>query len=216
MAGTFTKQATWLSAKYLNDVNDVTAQGQIQSVPSSVAATQGNQTIPGDRIIMDDATAYANSDTAVGTLYGGIYMYVQMTYVTTAPQVGSIAFFRSADIGATTFTSPITCAYVADSDPQPSSTLPTYVLGIFISVPTKSQYCWIQIAGVASVLFDATPTNTATGNMVVAAASQLGGLADNGVTITQATWAAQIGVSVAAVTTSGVSKVAILRGFGRL
>ena len=35
MAGTFTKQATYLGAKYLNDVNDSVVGGQIQTVPSS-------------------------------------------------------------------------------------------------------------------------------------------------------------------------------------
>src|SRR5271166_1122869 len=216
MAGTFTKQATFLTARYLNDVNDSVAQGQIQSVPTAVPATQGNQTLPGDRIIMDDATALANSDTTIGTLYGGIYMYVQSTYVTVAPAVGTIAFWRSADVGATTFTSPITTAYVANGDAQPTTTLATYVLGIYINAITKSYYGWIQVAGMATVLFTSTPTNTATGNMVTAQLNGTTSTADNGVTITQATWCAQIGVSAAAVTTSGKSLVSMLRGFGRL
>lgn len=219
MAGTFTKQATWLSARYLNDVNDVTAQGAINSVPSGVTATQANQTLPGDRIIFDDAAALAVSDTTVGTLYGGIYMYVQATWTTTAAAVGGVAFLKAADVGATTNTSPQTTNYQVYGDAQPSTSVPSYVMGIFINAVTKNQYCWIQIAGMATVLFTATPTNTNAGHMVVATQNAAGAslsTADNGVTISELTFACQIGVSYAAVTTSGKSLVSILRGFGRL
>jgi hypothetical protein len=216
-AGMFTKQADYLTAKYLNDVNDSVAGGQIQSVPSAVPATQGIQTQPGDRIIVDDATALALSDTTIGTLYGGIYMYVQSTYATTAPALGQIAFLRAADLGATTFTSPITTAYVADGDAQPTTGNPAYVLGIYINALTKSNYGWIQVAGVATVLFDSTITATTAGSMVTAKASSVvPSCADNGVTITQATWCAQIGVSIGAAAASTASKVAMLRWLGRL
>jgi hypothetical protein len=211
--GWFTKQADFLTAAYLNDVNDLTLGGQIQSVPTAVPATQGIQTLPGDRIILDDATAYALSDTVIGTLYGGIYMYVQATYTTTAPVVGGIGFFKTADIGSTTAPN----SYIAYGDAQPSTTVPSYVLGIFINAITKAYYGWIQIAGVATVLFDSTVTATTTGYMVVAkSAAAVPSTADQGVAITQLTWCAQIGVSLATVVTSTLSKVSMLRGFGRL
>ena len=212
--GWFTKQADYLNAAYLNDVNDSQVGGAIASVPSGVTATQGQQTLPGDRIILDDATAYALSDTTIGTLYGGIYMYVQSKYTTTAPAVGGIAFFKATDIGNTQQPG---VAYIAYGDAQPSTTLPTYVLGIYINALTNAYYGWIQIAGIATVLFDSTVIATTAGDMVVAKASPANAsTADNGVTITQATWAANLGVSVGTVSTSGASKVALLRGFGRL
>jgi hypothetical protein len=211
--GWFTKQADFLTAAYLNDVNDSVVGGQIQSVPTAVPATQGIQTLPGDRIILDDVTALALSDTTIGTLYGGIYMYVQATYTTTAPAVGQIAFFKTADIGSTTLPN----SYIAYGDAQPTTTVPSYVLGIFISAPTKGNYAWIQIAGVATVLFDSTVTATTTGHMVVAkSAAVVPSTADQAVAITELTWCAQIGVSIATVTTSTLSKVSMLRGFGRL
>ena len=215
--GWFTKQADYLNAAYLNDVNDQTVGGQIQSVPSNVPATQGQQTQPGDRIILDDAAAYALSDTTIGTLYGGIYMYVQSTYVTTAPAVGQIAFFRAADVGNFTPTSPITTPYVADGDAQPTTTLPGYVLGIYINAITKSYYGWIQIAGIASVLFDSTVTATTGGTLVNASTSAVvPSTAQNGEALTPATVAALIGTSVGTVAASTISKVAMWRGFGRL
>jgi hypothetical protein len=215
--GWFTKQADFLTAAYLNDVNDQTVGGQIQSVPSAVPATQGIQTLPGDRIILDDATAYALSDTTVGTLYGGIYCYVQSTYTTQAPVVGGIAFFKAADIGNLTPTSPLTTSYVAYGDAQPLTTVPTYVFGIWINVLTKSYYGWIQIAGVASVLFDSAVTANVTGNWVSAKVSaSVASTADVGAVVGVITIAAILGVSVGTVTTSTVSKVSLLRGFGRL
>src|ERR1700676_698809 len=97
--GWFTKQADFLTARYLNDVNDATLGGQIQSVPAGVPASQGIQTQPGDRIVLDDATALALSDTAIGTLWGGIYEYVQSKAASTAaPAVGIAAFFLAADV----------------------------------------------------------------------------------------------------------------------
>jgi hypothetical protein len=218
--GWFTKQADFLTAAYLNDVNDQTVGGQIQSVPTAVPATQGNQTLPGDRIILDDATAYALSDTTIGTLYGGIYMYVQSTYTTRAPVVGGIAFMQAADLGNLTPTSPLTTSYVAYGDTQPTTLVPSYVLGVWINVLTKSYYGWVQIAGVASVLFDSTVTATTTGGLVIAKASAVvASTADNltsGYAVTALTLVSEIGVSMGTVVTSTLSKVAILRGMGRL
>jgi hypothetical protein len=211
--GWFTKQADFLTAAYLNDVNDSTVGGQIQSVPSAVPATQGIQTLPGDRIILDDATAYALSDTAVGTLYGGIYMYVlSLSSSTASPAVGAIAFWRSADIGSTT-----TTPYIATADAQPLTTTPAYILGIWINAITKGNAGWVQIAGIASVLFDSASVNTTQASMVTAQTSAtVASTATNAQAITQATWCYQIGVSIGTVATSTISKVSILRGFGRL
>ena len=207
--GMFTKQAWFLTARYLNDVNDATAQGAINAVPSGVTATQAEQTLPGDRICIDDATALALSDTAVGTLYGGLYMYVATTSTATAsPAVGTIAFFTLASIGS---------SYTVTSDAQPLTTVPTYVAGIFINAATKGNYCWIQIAGIASVLFDSSVTANVTGNWVSAKVSaSVASTADVGAALGVITIAAQLGVSVGTVTTSTVSKIALTRGFGRI
>ncbi len=54
--GMFTKQADYLSARFLNDVNDTTVGGVLTTAPSGLGATQWQQTLPGDRIVLDDAT----------------------------------------------------------------------------------------------------------------------------------------------------------------
>jgi hypothetical protein len=213
--GWFTKQADYLDAAYLNDVNTATLGGQINSVPSGVTATQGQQSLPGDRIILDDATALALSDTTVGTLYGGIYMYVNAVWTTRASVVGGIAYYRAADIGSTT-----TTPYVAYGDAQPLTTVPTYILGVWINVLTNGYYGWIQIAGIASVLFDSTVSATTGGSTVIAKASAtVASTADNltsGFAVTALTVASVVGVSIGTTATSTVAKVAITRGMARL
>src|SRR5438876_9468083 len=145
--GMFTKQAPYQGARYLNDVNDSVVGGALTTAPFT-GPTQGEQTLPGDRIILDDASALALSDTTIGTLYGGIYMYVNVSAGTAATSVrGCVAFFTAAGIGTT---------YDVSMDPQPTTTNPTYVLGIFINGITKLSYGRVQIAGIASVLFDTT------------------------------------------------------------
>jgi hypothetical protein len=208
-SGMLTKQADNISARYLNDVNDAVSGGAPVSVPAGAPAAQVNQTQPGDRICLDDITALGLSDTTVGTLYGGIYIYVQATYTTTAPVRGGIGFWKQADVGV---------QYVAYGDALPATATPSFIAGIFISAPTKGNYCWIQIAGVASVLFDSTITATTVGDLVTAKVSAVvPSTADNGATVTQETVAAMLGVSIQTAAASTVSQVALTRSpFSRI
>ena len=211
--GMLTKQADQLSARYLNDVNDITAGGALVSVPTGAPQAITSATQIGDRIVLDDITALALSDTAVGTLYGGIYEYVQYKTTTRAAAVGGIAFWTAANLV-------ITGAYIVNGDAQPSTTVPTLIAGIFINVLTANYYGWIQIAGVASVLFDSGAlTAIAAGNTVSAKVSAtLASTADVGATgASTATLAAMIGVAIAAPVSNTVSTVMITRSpFGRI
>jgi len=211
--GMLVKQAIMLTARYLNDVNDSASGGAIVSLPTGVPQVQTSQTIPGDRIVLDDATALALSDTTIGTLYGGIYMYVQYKTTTRAAVLGGIAFYKQADVGAGS-----NAGYIVYGDAQPATATPSFIAGIFISAPTANNYCWIQIAGVASVLFDSTVTATTVGSMVSAKVSSVvASCADNGATVSQATVAALLGVSIQTVAASTVSQVALTRSaFSRI
>lgn len=201
--GMLTKQAVSLTAKFLNDVNDSAVGGQLVSVPSGVPVPPSSQTIAGDRIVLDDATALALSDTAVGTLFGGIYLYVGTTVgATQAPAVGGIAFWPAANIGV---------SYVATSDPQPVAATPGYWAGIFINAITKGNFGWIQIAGVANVLFDGTLTAAATASSVSAKVGSTTGTADSGAVLTTITLALVFGVSIGIPTVSVVNKVLLTR-----
>src|SRR5271154_7049500 len=73
--GMLTKQAIMLTARYLNTVNDTVSGGAIFALPSGVQPPAWSQTIPGDRLVLDDVSALALSDTTnTGTLYGGVFI----------------------------------------------------------------------------------------------------------------------------------------------
>ena len=203
--GMLTKQADYLTAKYLNDVNDATAGGAVVSVPAGATGPQASQLQPGDRIVLDDLTALALSDTAIGTLYGGVYMYTQFKTTTRAAVRGGIAFNKTADIGV---------AYIAYGDADPSTTVPTHIAGILINVITANSYGWIQVAGAASVLFDSTAlTAIADGDLVTAKVSATtASTADVGAAPTTVTVAALLGVAYGAPVSATVSLVMLTRG----
>lgn len=206
--GMLTKQAVSLTAKFLNDVNDFAVGGQLVSVPSGVPVPPSSQTIAGDRIVLDDATALALSDTAVGTLFGGIYMYVgTLSTATASPARGALAFWPAANLG-----SGATPQYQVTSDAQPVAATPGYWAGIFISAITKGNFGWIQIGGLAGVLFDSALTAAATASTVSAKVSAaVAATADSGVVLTTITAALIIGVSVGIPTVSTVSPVLLTR-----
>lgn len=212
-AGMFTKQADQLTAKFLNDVNDTVSGGAVVSLPSGVQSPQVSATQPGDRIILDDASAIALSDTAVGTLFGGIYEYVQtLSTATASPAVGTAAFFRAADI-----VNPPVTPYLVSSDANPSTAIPTYFAGVFINAITKGNFGWIQIAGIANCLFDSALTATAAGNWVsVKVAATVPSTFDSGAAAGVVTLAAGVGVGVGLPAVSALSKVAITRFPSRL
>jgi hypothetical protein len=199
-----TKQADLLSARYLNDVNDQVSGGQMVSVPPGAASPMASQTQPGDRIVLDDATAMGLSDANVGTLYGGVYMYYQFQTTTRAAVRGGIVFFKAADIGV---------QYVVYGDAQPTTAIPTYIAGILINALTANYYGWIQVAGAASVLFDSALTATAAGNWVTAKVSAaVASTADSGAAAGVVTLAALLGVGVGLPAVSTVSLVMLTRG----
>lgn len=205
--GMLTKQAVLLTAKYLNDVNDAVSGGAPVSVPSGAPSISSSQTIPGDRIVLDDATALALSDTAIGTLFGGVYQYVGNTATGNTVR-GKIAFFQAADVGGTA------SVYRVSTVANPSTTVPSYIAGIFINAITASQWGWIQVAGAASVLFDSTAlTAIAAGNWVTAKISAAtAGTADVGAAAGVVTLAAIIGVAVGLPTSAVVTTVMMTRG----
>ena len=208
-AGMLTKQATFNTAKFLNDVNDAAQGGVIVSLPAGAPSPAVSQDIAGDRIALDDATALALSDIVIGTLLGGVYMYVQTTAVTRLATRGGIAFFKTADLGV---------AYKVYSDPDPSAAVPTHVAGIYINTVTSLNYCWIQVAGAASVQFDdAALTSAADGQYVSVKVSSADAAtktypADCGATPTNITVAALLGVACGLPSSTVISTVMLTRG----
>jgi hypothetical protein len=90
-------------------------------------------------------------DSTVGTLYGGIYQLVKTKAASTiAPARGLICFWDPA--------SPHDFIVTPDA-PTGSADF----AGVYLSAPTKGQYCVIQVAGIASVMGVASALTKATG-----------------------------------------------------
>jgi len=210
--GMLTKQDVFLSNKYLNDINDSTSGGVTVSLPSGAPTPTVSQTIPGDRIVLDDVTALALSDTSTGTLYGGVYMYVgSLSTATNAIARGQIAFWDP-----TTLPGSGAQGYTVTSDAKPTAAVPTFIAGIFIGAPTKGNYCWIQVAGMASVLFNQTLTGANIGLTVsayITANASTPASSDCGYATASTTQLATlIGVSVSSPIASTISSVIMTRG----
>ncbi len=90
------------------------------------------------------------SASAVGTLLGGIYQYVFMTYTTAQPARGKLVFWDLSVAEAN---------YQVNGDAKPTAAIPTLIAGVVLNtLVTQNTYAWMQIGGRASVLFNSTIT----------------------------------------------------------
>jgi hypothetical protein len=168
-----------------------------QSVASGTGAAQyGGQV--GSRVALDSQTIRYNS--TVGTLYGGIYQYVYMTYTTTQPAVGQLVFWDNS-VGES--------LYQVNGDAKPATATPTLVAGVCINTTvTKGTYAWMCIGGRCKVLPDSSITATTAGLIVSSKVSAtVPSTVDNGSVVTTATTptgpvGGLIGISEATVTAS--------------
>lgn len=156
--GRFSKQAEFHGVKlnksgYLGD----TAQGGgISIAPSGLVASQGQQTAPGDRIILGGADVLALTDATTGTLYPGSYRYVNTLATATAnPARGRAAFWVSA--GASLAQDQL---YQVTPDEVANLTVALFA-GVWLIPITKGNLWWIQESGKASCSFRATLTGVA-------------------------------------------------------
>ena len=155
-----------------------------QSVASGTGAAQ-YLGIVGSRVALDSATIQSN--TAVGTLFGGIYQYVFMTYTTKQPARGNAVFW---DLSVSE------SLYQVNGDAKPSTAIPTLVAGVVLQTTvTKNTYAWMQIAGRASVLPDSAITSGTAGSGVTAKVSpSVASTVDSGTALAASTVGAIAGV----------------------
>ncbi len=183
-----------LIGRALNAVNDA-APG----VPVSTAQVSGSIVQPflgfvGKRLVLNNAMALKLSDTTVGTLYEGIYQYVQFRSVSTlAPAKGILAYWQD-------YSNYIITPDVSATDPSLGGSNSGLVAGVILSAVTKGNYGFIQISGKATVLFKTTVTKTTPiqGDLVVAdgTTSARGDVLADATGITNATAKLILGVSL--------------------
>jgi hypothetical protein len=146
-------------ARYLNDVNDAAPGVPVSTAQASGSIIQPYFGMVGKRLVCTYAMANDLSDTTIGQLYEGIYQYVQTRAGSTAaPARGALCYWDDYE------------NYIVSPDVSASATNPFIghgpgansglFAGVYLSAPTKGNYCFIQIAGKASVLFKQTITNT--------------------------------------------------------
>ena len=151
---------------FLNDVNDSAIGGSVSTVPSSVGASQWNQNYPGDRWSLDEDTAISLSDTTIGTLHNGFYMYIgsSLTSVATISR-GHFVFWDTSVADDLYQVTP-------DESGAQGVGLPA---GIAINTITPGNWGIIQISGVSSIKFRSVLTGVATnGGAVYLAAAGAG------------------------------------------
>lgn len=170
-----------------------------QSVASGTGAAQYLGLV-GSKVALGPAEVRYQS--SVGTLFGGVYQYVFMTYTTTQPARGQLVFWDLSVAESN---------YQVNGDAKPTTAIPTLIAGVVLQTTvTKNTYAWMQIHGRASVLPDSSIVATTAGNGVSAKVSPtVPSTVDNGVTVVTATAPigpvdAFIGISEATVTASTI------------
>jgi hypothetical protein len=137
----------------LNGVNDPVAGGSIPA-GNLTGGTANQQNLRagqvGFTVEVNAAQALQLSNTSVGTLYQGWYMYVKSA---TAGVRGCAAFVSSlANAGD----------YIVTGDSATAATLLRPV-GVYLNTVTAGYYTWIQIRGLASLQFVTAITNETDG-----------------------------------------------------
>lgn len=171
MPSEWIKQPQQANGKYFNygsnaGVGDSVLGGALTSLPAGVQASQGIQDSPGDRVIFGASDALAASNTAQGTLYEGMYMYVQLLATAPAAVVGNIAFWDPTAFSvANSIAPPPDNLYrVTSAEPTTTPALCGPVAGIFINPLAAGNWWWIQIAGKATVNFGTAANSQFGGN----------------------------------------------------
>jgi hypothetical protein len=156
MPSNWTKQPQYPAAKYLNDTNgDTQLGGAITTLPASVGASQGLQDVPGDRLVLGAADALALSDTSVGTLYCGMYMYVGTNSTSGNSTLGHLMFWDASafSLSTSTYPTPDNKYQVTPKELQAGTGRVPPIAGICINQVNQGNWWWIQIGGRATASF---------------------------------------------------------------
>jgi len=143
---------------------DANLGGLINSLPSSFSAPGGSSSQPGDRAILSVADALAISDTSVGTLYDGLYVYYLHDSASTATATrGRLVFHDLAAADS---------AYQVTPDEDANITVRDWAGITITATVTKGYYWWAQVAGKVVARFRGTLTGTGAVGVGTYAAAQ--------------------------------------------
>lgn len=143
----------------LNNMNDTyPGAGSPSGIQSG--GVVGVQGLVGHPFSLTSSDALKYSDTAIGTLYGGVYVIVKLKAGQTASVKGGLAFFDVA-----TLTTPGFMAYQVLT----AVTAPTMgqCCGVFLNVVDAGKYGIIQLEGIATVLCATTVGGSTAGDLAL-------------------------------------------------
>src|SRR6266436_2892669 len=148
------QQIDRLVSSSLNSGSGDPTPGQSVSSGTGQSSYGGNV---GSRVYL--GAAEIRSAAAIGTLFGGVYQYVFMTFTTKQPARGNFVFWDLA-VGES--------VYQVNGDAKPSTAVPTLAAGVVLqTLVTLNTFAWMQIGRRASILFDsAALTAAVAGNLV--------------------------------------------------
>jgi hypothetical protein len=198
-----TQQISRTTRPALNDVNDAYPA---QSTPTASGSTTQYAEQLGARMILDGSNLGVKYDSAVATLYGGEYQYVQFYNGTTAPAVGLPTAWAWDQANGAFESYIVTC--------DMNSALRTgRFAGFCLNSVTKGNYGWIQVSGKCSGLTGTlTAATPADGDLLIIASAT--GLVDDLTQTTQPTMAqlkAVIGTAIGAPTSAAQCLILVRR-----
>jgi hypothetical protein len=143
-------------------------------------------------------------DASIGVLYEGVYKYVKTLSTGGAGVRGQIAFWSDPDNVVVTATNG--GATVGDGNQA----------GIFLNAVNAGYFCWIQVGGIASVLFNGTQAQATPGvkdYVVVKSGQPTANAIADGTAITASLLKCMLGIAKVAPVASTISLVELLDRF---
>jgi len=137
-----------ITTGYLDTVNDI-------GVMSQVAGDITERNKLGQLYAFTNADALRHSSAAATRLYGGLYQYVKAGTALTKGQI--VQWDTAANLGWTAFQVTSTVTAPAEG----------FGYGIACSTVTINRYAFIQVSGLANVLYRASVTSKVLGNIVI-------------------------------------------------
>lgn len=170
----FTRDINRIPSGFLNSGTDAVIG---QNVAPAVTGTSQFAGQLGKTMTLDDTMAAALSSSAVGTLFGGVYQYVQFAAGVATWKRGMLAFWDST-AASSAFQVTVTEANGGALGAQDLAGIILHPNTGTAGTITAGQWGWIQIMGKASVLFRAVLTFAGAAQAPVFAAAAGAG-ADN-------------------------------------
>lgn len=208
----FSDKSAW-NVQYSGGINNtnVATLGEINVIMNAlgVSIAYGSQGDLGKRFCFTESEIATYTNSTVGTLYGGMYVPVQVDTGATGANiyVGAAAYILDTATGGATGSG--AQGYVVTDSAHAIST--GLFAGVFLNAITPGNYGFICVAGKVNVKYTATVTSTSLASSVVTGGATAGSFDAIVAAITGITLPTYVGEPIVAPANAGLSAVQ-LRG----